>query len=108
MIGLKDDETPTYKEWISSLTNGYKHPGSRDSWISVGGWLFNAKGNAVYDKETVCYHLCLKNYNSIYHSGPSGNRTQRLPSISPIEDGCYLCKTPMPDGIKMIALLEKL
>ena len=112
MIGLKDlkdDEIPTYKEWSSNLRKEHINPHSdAPSWISIDGWLFNAKRNAVYDKETVCYHLCMENYNRIYHGGPGGRHELRLPSISPIEDGCYLCKTPMPDGIKMIALLEKL
>ena len=108
MLGLKDDETPTYDKWRENLIGGYNHSGARDSWISIDGWLLNAKGNEVYDKESVCYHLCMENYNRIYHSDPSGRHEMRLPSISPIEDGCVMCKIPMPEGIKMIALLEKL
>ena len=108
MIGLKDDEAPTYDKWRENLSIGYNHPGTTDSWIAIGDWLFNAKDNVIYDKENVAYHLCINNYNRIYHPNQSGRPSMALPSVSPIEDGCAMCKVSMPDGIKMIALLEKL
>lgn len=111
MVGLKDlkdDETPTYDKWRDILKREYNSPDTKNSWIQIGEWLFNAKGNIVYESSTVCYHMCMENYNRIYHSNQSGRCSMTLPSISPIEDGCALCKKSLPDGIKMIALLEKL
>lgn len=106
-----DEEVPTYDAWKFSLTDGYSRECREDgdtAWICIDEWLFNAKENRVYDRENVAYHVCLANYNRIYHRDPNESNYNMTPSISDIEKGCLMCGTPMPDGTKMIALLEKL
>lgn len=104
-----EEETPTWEAWRSSLIDGYNQATVGDrSWIVVGEWLINAKENNVYDKQNVAYHVCKGNYNKTYYRSSSTQRHQMKSGIADIEDGCLICKTPMPDGIKMVALLEKL
>lgn len=107
-----EEETPTWEKWRSNLVDGYlKAEKGERPWILIGEWLINAKENAVYTNESVAYHVCKENYNKLYNMTPDvryERYKQQLSSISDIEERCLMCKTPVPDGIKMIALLEKL
>lgn len=100
----------TFEEWSVKIHHEYEgqEVGER-AWISVGDWLLNAKENNAYTNERVAYHVCRGNYQRIYAT-ELGIKTARITasSVSDIEEGCKMCYEPMPDGIKMIALLEKL
>lgn len=99
----------TFEEWYDRFFAGYdgQEVGNR-AWIRVGDWLLNAKENDAYREERVGYHICRGNYERLYARELGLKRNNSGSSVSDIEEACGLCGEAMPDGIKMIALLEKL
>ena len=83
------DKMETYAGWKSAILIYVETEGSL--WRSIGEWLYPKKGviRANFD------HLCEENY-------------KRGSSDAGAPDKCKACGTEIPDGIKMIALLEKL
>lgn len=78
----------TYEAWKKGLNHA--------SWRHVGEWAFPRKTNSGYSD--VFYHWCRE-----------AMPLRGVGMYTGLNDtGCGLCGTPVPDGIKMIALLEKL
>lgn len=97
----------TYEEWRDELIHEYSKD-QRSSWLSIGEWLYNAKDNGVYRNSNVIYHVCEENYKRMFAFELNLNITSVVESISKLEEGCLMCGAKVPDGVKMIALLEKL
>ena len=109
MRGYEQD--PTWEEWERDMIDDHDtskcYDGRIPTWLSLGSWLYPAKENNAYrsDKSIhVVYHVCKKNYERHY-----GNATTKAePPIASIEIGCQLCGEKVPDGFKMIMMLERL
>jgi hypothetical protein len=75
----------SYKDWSENLNH--------DSWDHIGEWAYPKKCNVFYSD--CFYHHC------------EGDAVES--EYTPLqEDVCNRCGVKVPDGIKMIALLEKL
>lgn len=111
MMGMPDtDRFRTFEQWSGHLLSAYnsQEPGERH-WFAVGDWLINSKENNAYKEERVGYHVCMGNYQRMYATELGiKNPLHIAASVTDIEEGCLMCGEYMPDGIKMIALLEKL
>ena len=109
-------KTPTFEEWRQELVDGYTYEvneGRRDhnhqpTWRPLGSWLYNAKENSIYTHRHMVYHMCTINYQRVYAEelGIKGN----LPydSVQPIENGCYGCGAQVPEGMRIVMMMEKM
>ena len=104
---MRKEEVPTFEEWKTELLAEYGD-GSGYSWRPVEDWLYNAKDNGVFTYRNVVYHVCEENHKRMFAFELGIDVSNYADSIADIEEGCQVCNTPVPDGIKMIALLEKL
>ncbi len=113
----KDEIEPykTWEEWEREMLDGYdtsKRYQSKtpSAWLAIGHWLYQSKENGAY-RECVTYHVCKtnwkRNYQNITPTAECGD-TAAASSLANIERGCLLCGEKVPDGFKMIMLLEKL
>ena len=114
MAEQNDVEFKTYQEWRTDLLSTYINEdtqmGNR-TWFAVGDWLINAKENTTFTDHAMAYHVCRDNYIRMHHkSGSAKDRRcrDRHPSVAAIEEGCLVCGEAIPDGIKMVAMLEQL
>lgn len=80
----------TYETWVLE-TNRIIDINER--WDRIGEWAYPNKRNP---NTVVFFHACPSSMGK-----NNGVQTLR-------EDKCHTCGTPVPDGIKMIALLGKL
>ena len=94
--GYADADTQNYKEWVSIIQKQIDMPGCL--WNRVGIWGFPSKDNGSFSD--VVIHYCFR-YYTLYKSGGSTYVDKQFHK-------CCACGEETPDGIKMIALLEKL
>ena len=82
-----------YEEWKTRLIR--IHNNDFSSWRPVGNdWLCATKDNAAYHQ--VVFHLCIENHKSLGRN------------INCALESCNMCHASVPEGIRMIALLEEL
>ena len=86
----------TYKTWLKDIQDRIDEPSCQ--WNRVGIWAFPTKTNYHFHDSMI--HYC-KEYHIICESGLNQNKKRDF-------DKCKACGKATPDGIKMIALLEKL
>ncbi len=85
----------TYEEWVVDIKKRIDEPSCH--WNRIGIWGFPTKTN--YKFHDTMIHYCRE-----YHRACNNNETVRPHNW----DKCKSCGKETPDGIKMIALLEKL
>ena len=92
-MGLADDLN--YDEWVKYIQTQIDSPSC--AWNRVGVWGFPTKDNIAHSE--VVIHYCQKYYVMYKNGGMVAAKDFNK---------CRACGEDVPDGIKMIALLEKL
>ena len=85
----------TYEDWVKDIQKRIDEPNCL--WNRVGIYGFAAKGNDMFNE--VIIHYCYSYWLECQKEIPKKDREF---------DRCTACGEATPDGIKMIALLEKL
>ncbi len=91
-----------FEDWCARVT---RTTDNNNSWTRIGEWAFPSHQNGRFT--AVFFHLCEKAWELSYNGNGSGSGLG-LGAMDLEEDKCHVCYKPVPDGIKMIALLEKL
>jgi hypothetical protein len=102
-------EFPSYEDWEHDMLDDFdpeKMTGL--SWHALGNWLYSCKGNECYMAQSMVYHVCPTNYNRLFASELGCGESSYADSVSSVESGCALCGADVPEGWKMVMLLEKL
>ena len=104
-------KTPTFEGWRQELVNGYTYEEGtnvKPTWRALGSWLYNAKENSIYEHTHMVYHMCSLNYQRVYAEdlGIKGNLPYN--SVQPIENGCYGCGAQVPEGMRIVMMMEKM
>jgi hypothetical protein len=92
MSAPKNKEGDTFETWFNTACVKIKH---NVSWARVGAWAFPTGNNRFRE---IFYHMCEEAWlhpskvNADYMKG----------------DKCHMCGEVVPDGIKMVGLLERL
>ena len=90
----------TYNEWVTWVQ---KRNDGAQWWCRIGEWVYPSKENNISTYEGQAWHICLSNFNR------KKGEYESLDSVGmPLTDGRCTCGMEVPDGIKMIALLEQL
>ena len=88
-------KSETYEEWVSDINKRIDEPSCM--WKRIGIWGYPTKANDTFHDTMI--HYCRE-----YYSACMENELRRPHNW----DKCKSCGEETPDGIKMIALLEKL
>jgi hypothetical protein len=101
----------TYEEWEKEMLNDFDPSLDHSdnlSWYALGNWLYSTRRNTCYYGVATVYHVCQGNYRRLNADlFPEKGKSHANP-IAEIEAGCLLCGAKIPDGMKMVMLLEKL
>jgi hypothetical protein len=106
---VNDSDFPSWEEWQRDMLDDFDPANGEDlSWHALGDWLYSCKSNDCYAAQSMVYHVCKKNYNRLFATELGRGEGHYADSISGVEAGCAICKAQVPDGWKMIMMLEKL
>ena len=87
----------TYEDWVEWCTT----PDNNTQWAGVGSWLWPKSNNKSYSDQVV--HYCRAYYDT---RGEGTRNYMKLTGTSC--QPCHYCGVEVPDGIKILALLEKM
>lgn len=89
-----DSDWHDYENWRDELCGEIDQ--GRYQWKRIGLWVYPAHGNTTWSEKVA--HYCFE-----YWLGVKDSRHDRLNF-----DKCSACNEPVPEGLKMVVLLEKL